>query len=390
MRNTALAAPVLAIEPQCRGFEHVRFNAGLLATVAKACDSAPIEFWGDPAHARMVVRELEQHSQPPISTRALGVRWSPVLWHRFRQETAFCQRVLASAARMGARLIVFTSVTAPGLIALKRSLERVGAEIPVWAVAHSVLAEAAKNPRRFWNYPLSIRRAMRLPTPDRLKLIALSEAAAGAAQALSNGATVYALDHPYLFRPLSRPRGPSDLARRPIRIGVPGAVRSRIREICGLIRQVRAGTDRVDFQVAGHVARDAAGRQDLLGLLPATPEAPVDYAAYDRRLASVDYVLMLPDETQHRFAASCTVLEAFDHGKPGLGSPSPLLDEYRSKIGEFGIFPGSADRLAEAILGMAQQFPAEQYRAQTEVILAGRSRFAPAQVALEMKRILAS
>jgi hypothetical protein len=299
-----------------------------------------------------------------------------------------CRRAVARARSAGAKCVVFSSVSAPGLIALKKCLNRTSPEMSVLAFAHSILADAVKRPRRIWNYPLSIQAALRMATPAPLKLIALSASGASAANRICPGADIDSLDHPYLFTPRSQISVAPSGRRRTVRVGILGAVRTGLREICALIAAVRQRTGDVDFEVVGHVAPHVDGRADLLRLLPDTPESLLDYATYSSRLSALDYVLVVPDQAQHRFAASCTILDAFDHGKPGIFLNSPLLEEYRSKIGDFGIFCDDARRIADAVVAVAQQFPEVQYRAQVEAILAGRSLFAPSRVAAGLRRML--
>jgi hypothetical protein len=379
---------VIVVEPQCTGFEHVEFNAALLATIQYGLAFPPLELWSERVHAEMVGHRLAQHVGSVVSCRELGVAWSSVGWFRLQQEIAFCKKLLDRARSTGTRLVVFASASGLSLIALKHCLRDMSDRITVLAFVHSALGELARSPRRPWNRPLSIKTALRLTCPPQLKLIALSAAGAAATRESCPGVSIYSLDHPYLFRPKTLPGSRSGKDHRRIRIGVPGAVRTRLGDLASLISTVRKRTGNVDFEIVGHVPANIAGRRELIRLLPDVPDTPIGYDTYRSRLSALDYVLLLPDRVQHRFAASCTLLDAFDHCKPGLFLTSPLLDEYRSTVGEFGIFHSGTDQIASAILEIAARFPAEQYREQEEAMRAGRLRFNPSRVAPALKRIL--
>ena len=216
-------APVIMVEPQCTGFAHVQFNAALLATLQHERGDRSIEFWAEPEHAALVTGCLATHSGFPVTCRDLGVKGGAASrWARFAQEHRFYKTLLARAAHRGAKLVVFSSVGSSSLIALKLCLQSAPAGLTVLAVAHSVLAELLRNPKRFWNYPLSIKVALRLVCPSQLKLIALSAVGASSTKEVCPCATMHALDHPYLFTPRTAPVDLCSGEGRSIRIGVLG------------------------------------------------------------------------------------------------------------------------------------------------------------------------
>ncbi len=156
---------IIAIEPQCVGFEHVKFNAAFLSTLALAYPDDEIRFYSEASHGTSVIETCNAH-------RAAAVRqcadlewpaWSPLAWRKYSQESALCSQILNRAASEEARLIVFCSVSSGIVLALKNLLPLPLSKQSSLSLTRSYLKPKAQQ--RFWNWPVQISAALRAQCP---------------------------------------------------------------------------------------------------------------------------------------------------------------------------------------------------------------------------------
>ena len=198
---TKTAKGIMVVEPQCRGYEHVRFNAALIATIAEAYPGCEIEFLSEREHGGAVVHLLSSLSSAPLALRTVDRRseWPRIAWIRMAAEYGSCREVLARFRENSADLLVYSSVSAQTLIALKRLLPREPGARSVAAIPHAVLNGLCRPSRRLWNAPINIEKAVRHPSPENLRCLALSQSILDAVTALCGTAGWRRFNHPYIF-----------------------------------------------------------------------------------------------------------------------------------------------------------------------------------------------
>jgi hypothetical protein len=370
------------------GFEHARFNAALIATIMLGEGAhLTIEFWCDQGHYREVAHILAASgiSIAGLQHRCIDVRWPRNQWRRFAKEEVLCRSALHAAAARNTLVCTFASVSSTLLLALKRLLHR-NQGPTVIAFPHSVLAGVEHPSKRLWNWPLGISAALRYPTPLPLRLVALSETIYSSVEEIFGLSGWYRLDHPYLFTRPSTASTETPPTRGPTKIGLFGALRTNLEQYSEVIERTLESSANVEFVLVGHISPNRslpAGFRHLHNL----SRTPISYAEFDRIARSVHYVLLIPDPEQHRWAVTCTLLDAFNYAKPGLFLSTPLLEEYRRRFGDFGYICKSVEELCWKIINVADEPPVAGYYAQQGVIVRARRAFDPATLALPFRAL---
>jgi hypothetical protein len=377
---------VLVVEPQCRGFEHAQFNAALLASCA-AAGHGVVDFWGDREHLRSVRGLLARKGLGDVSPETpIEAPVTGNLRRRMQEESALLDGALACARRHGPdTVLLLASISSTGLLALERrpaSGARPGRTV---AIPHSVLAGIDKLEKRFWNWPLSIRAALRGPSAGDVVLVALSRTILDAASRYAPRQRWAYLPHPYLFEETAPVQDPP---RRPIRIGLFGALRFRLREYAAVVEAVMRSSCGVRFELIGHLQGRGRYEDVLASHVEGVRRRPLSYDEYDRRARSVDYAMILADASQHRFTASASLLDAFNFAIPGIYLRTPLVDEYCASVGDIGHVLDSVEEVVHTVLTLDRRQDEARYAAQRRAILAGRRQFTPTALVPSLNQVL--
>ena len=254
------------------------------------------------------------------------------------------------------------------------------------AFPHSVLTGLARPGKRIWNWPVGIRTALALPSSPSLRLVALSQTIYQAITEEVNPAPWRRLDHPYLFdRHLDT--NPNRSNGR-LRIGLFGSLRTPLSNYCRLLAAVAMAGAQAEFVMVGHIRASARQHQALSPYLKGASTVPISYSRLEELASGVDYVLQIPDPIQHRYAVSSSLLDAFNHGKPGFFLLSPLLEEYRARFGDFGYFCQSLDALAEIIAEASRKLLGTAHSSQRLAIARARPHFEPRALAGQLRAVV--
>lgn len=379
---------ILAVEPQCAGFEHERFNAALLAAAALASADGPVAFLAEQEHGRCVLARLAHSNTEAgsvILDEPLQFRWSARAWARLKEEQALCEAVLESARRRGASAVLFCSITSYTLIALKKLLARGAYRGVVAGVPHAILSGLLRRTRRIWNRPIDIVSALRAPAPPNLRLLALSGNILALAQGGFPNGNWRRFDHPYIFDADGPPlRGPGGS----LKIGIFGALRHRIDDYVYAVRSLQEGPAPVEFVLLGHFPARTPSTEQLARYIPGSSFEPIPAHLYDKLAASVAYSLNISDPLYHRYVASATLLDSFNYLTPVLTVDNAQFEEYRSAMGDVGDSFASVRELVQAVRQIGAAFPSARYRKQVANIMRQRARFSPAQLSGQLKAIL--
>lgn len=391
--QTSPAPLFIVYEPQCVGPEHVEFNSALIETVTRAFPSARVVFCAEASHLSLVRRRLlvARGSTDPV--RFVAVKVPARLGHPARRLAfelqAFATRLLRFSARTGARGLLFSSMTAEGLIGLKIALylnAPSGKSIPIGVVLHAVLESLVQRPRRNpMMRLLSIRNALRFPTarPD-LRYVVLSKLFADETRTLlpELAQSLISIEHPYFFPlvPESMPRPP----QRPVVFGtVGGAKLSKGYGAWGpLARDVQAavGTEGASFVHIG-VVYDPILFEAFPPVRFVTAKGWTKREDYERELAGLDYAVFLYPKDSYLLTASGALMDALCFARPVVALRNPYFEHCFSLLGDIGYLCNSIEEMRALMVSLVKDPPADRFLQQQDNIFKGRARLCPQEIA---------
>lgn len=383
---------LIICEPQCVGFEHAEFNAALVAAFREGFPSERVLFLAEKEHGGIVGDKLAAHGVSGVEVEALAVppRNCPAR-RRYPLEFALMRGIFARAADMGAAQLVFSSITAPGLMAVKLNLA-LRRNMRCVVVSHGILEEAVRRPlREVLRRPLMFRYALAAADSGRLRYLVLGEPLRD--ELLRHlprlRESVWAIEHPYFFRDAAVP---SPCGTGPVRFGFlgVGAVNKGILNMSAVSAAVRSerGEGGVEFLLVGHPENAAIGASlDAAGVKMTSRDLPLARDAYESALASLHYALFPCDAGSYALRASGTFLDALSGGIPIVAVRTPFFSHYFERMGDIGYLCDGIEELKELVLSLAagQQF--DRHDRQRNAIVAGRELFSPASVGKSLAQL---
>jgi len=385
---------VLMCDAQCWGFEHARFNAGLVRTVQCAWPEARIHFLGERTHLEHVRSVMQQHG----ADDEVGLSWEGISipareardWKRMPHEWSWSGRLINRARQLQPKLVVVCSVTNTSLLALKLAMHKAGLEVPTLALPHSSLRWLLKPPPRTpWNRLVGLRNVLRVPNPRALRLVALGPSVHKWVLKLCVGdpAAWVVLDAPYLWPEVPASRTDADAHPKVIRFGYLGMVMQGFELFKRLADEVSSEHPSVEFELVGFVPAnmlDMASSPHVRGI---TTE-PLSFDVFVRRADALTYAVGTRNPEIYKVISSVTFIDALACLKPGIYLRNPYLEHYFERMGDVGYLCDDYDALRDVVREICQEFPHERYRQQVHNILKGRRLFEPATVARQLRTII--
>jgi hypothetical protein len=389
-------------EPQCWGFEHALFNAALLDTILWAYPQAQVYFLGEREHLKWIRQSLHkagvsrsnQHAQVTWQEIAIPApdfdHWGRFTLDGYRQESAWLQRVLSLVEQIQADLLVITSITNPGLVALKRTIYTAQKRIPTIIIPHSILATIQDKSllRLLKNRFSGFRQALHLPQPPELRYIALGGSILQYLQATEPRMAKFfrVLDPPYLWDQFELPQGICQIPQT-VRYGYLGVGHKGFDTFARLATAVLSAADNVEFTLVGflNTPKDPAL---YTGRVTGIVHEPLSTEEYARRANSLTYSVWVADHLErYRLAASVTFQDALSFIKPGIYLRNPYIEYYMSQMGDIGYLCDSIEQMRDLLIELVHNFPLERYQQQCQNILHARQRFDPQNLALQFRQI---
>ena len=375
------------------GFEHVPFDAALIASLEQAFPDEPIHFFAEAEHLRQTRAHLSLRNQAD-SRHGGSVVWREIvipprqapLGRRLRDDVVLARHLLSEAQRLGASRVVSCCMhPRSGLPALKM-LAAFYRRPDVAFIHHAGLLSL-----------LSSRRYHPLLTfaNGRVKQVVLgSSICTEVVRRLpAMSGHLSAIRHPYLFDPTA----PSELPTA----GAPG---SSLRfSFLGMVAENKGFADfaRLADEFTGGPVPDAA-RFDLIGGVPAdattaipasvrshAAAGPLTREAYERLLQETSYTIFPYQPGFYSLVASGAVLDTLAAGKPLIALRNAQFQEMFEAMGDIGYLCGDLAEMRAVVAGIVKDPPRARYRQQSENILARRSIYGPAAVGDELRRLLA-
>jgi hypothetical protein len=387
------------VEPQCIGIEHAPFNAGLLATLRAAFPLETITFFAEYAHLaevqalmpRSLWDSLTVHSLlPPCRSHA------DTSLKRLPMERPLMEQLVRNAHGQGCHRMLFTSITAAGIVALKEALNTYPG-VEAHAVLHGILStlpvESLSLKKLFTN---AFRPVFLMPPHPRLRYLVLGESIR---QELTKGLLAHlkdqvdVLDHPFIYPPL--PETPHDLrAQGELRFCTFGGLHPTKGgpAFFDLARaqQTHIQQETTSFHVLGHIP-DARLQQRLAeGCVIAQdpPNIPMERDTIAALADTMDYAVFCYPPKQYRLRASGALFDAFAYGLPIIALKNPFFEMYWQRFGDIGHLCDTLEDVQVALSRLIAQGPdAERYNRQRQNLQALREALSPAGLALDMQAL---
>ena len=362
---------ILICEPQCRGSEHADFNAALLRTVELAFPGARIWFAAEADHLRWVRSRVDgggdafgwlENEIPPHAATWVG-RNGP---RGLRAAHRFWSRVRALADANHADLLVLASITAPGLTAWKATLR--ADDPPTLIIPHGILASLDGVGALDRARAVLLRALFRWRASSAVRYVALGGSIHAALLGIDpHVAAVFStLDLPNLWT-----------ADPPLDAGAPATASFGY---FGVAAKGYAAFERL----AEGVRRMYPGTEfRLIGF----HDEPLAAAEYARRASTITHAVWTGEPEHYRLTASASYIDAIAFGKPVVAMRNAYVEHYFSQLGDIGYLCDSEEAMLETLAAIAREFPRERYRLQCANLARARSRFAPAMLAGEFRRI---
>lgn len=369
------------------GFEHVPFDAALIASLEQAFPDEPIHFFAEDEHLRQTRAHLDLRKQGnAVVWRALAIppRHAP-LGRRLRDDLVVARRLLSEAQRLRATRVISCGMhPRSGLPALK--LLAAVYRRPDLAFIHHAGLLSLLSSRRY--HPL-----LTLAN-GRMKQIVLGSSirAEVVRQLPALGPHLAAIRHPYLFDPTAPSALPAD---RPPSFSFLGMVAENkgFADFARLADELAGGqgpgSPQVRFELIGGVPADAAAA------VPATVRShaaagPLTRETYERLLRDTSYTIFPYEPRFYSLVASGAVLDTLAAGKPLIALRNSQFEEMFAAMGDIGYLCADLTEMHAVIASILKEPPRARYREQSENILARRSLYGPAAVGDELRRLFAA
>ena len=391
---------IVVCEPQCWGFEHALFNAALLKTVLLAYPEAKLTYLGEHEHLEWVRAYLDEHAgnlTNRLECRAIPIpkpdyaHWGYFTPRGFREELRWYRLAHQLIADTSAALFLITSITNPGLLAVKLSMYAERSQVPTIVIPHSILMLVLnKHPlKKLRSNLYGFRGVLKLPQPEQLRYIALGGSIYSHLSAAEPKLAAYfrSLDPPYLWQrgyPLV-----NTVAGEKIRFGFFGVGFKGFDQFAQLAREIVPQAANVEFTLVGYLNRPT-DPQVYIGAVSGVTEQPLSTDEFSRRAASLAYSVWCADPQRYRLAASVSFIDSLSFGKPGIYLNNPYIAHYFERMGDIGYLCDSLTEMQEAILSILRHFPTDRYRQQCENIQRERHIFEPETLAPQFRSIAES
>ena len=361
------------------GFEHVPFDAALIASLAHAFPGEPIRFFGEREHLVETRRFLEErYGGAEVSWRELAVppAGTPPR-KRFAADVRACLTAVMEARRVSARHVICCYLPATtGTLAVK-ALSLVHRACPIAIIFHGNVMRLLWSRRYRPLLSLANRRSLQITLAGSIRRELLTKVP-------EMTGSLHAIRHPYFFEDVA----PSQLpGSGPITFSYLGLVdlKKGSREFAELAASMN-GDGRAHFDLIGGVR---PGDPDMGPSVKRYVENGfLDRAAYERRLRETGYAVFPYQPDYYKLVASGAVLDAFSAGKPIIALRNSQFEEMFDSMGDIGYLCDDMAAMRSVIEGLLRDPPRERYLRQSETILARRALFGPEAVGEQLRSIL--
>ncbi len=379
---------IVVCESQCWGFEHVVFNAAFLESITIACPGEMIEFLGEKSHVQQTREQFSLIGDPSrimwveidIPERFLSD--SQRLVAEFKLFHMLRKRMLIKTVKM----LVVTSITSPGLIALKTHWALKADNLPeVLVVLHGVLNYLLlPRTRRPLKRMLGIYNTLTRQNFPKINYIVLGESIQKRLLQLypKMKSYVFSINHPYIFSNSGIAASEFDNFNS-LNFGYVG-VGAKEKGIELFFRVAKRYASNAVFTVVGRVNKDVKVPPVITGY---STETPIERQTYERLIKSLTYVVLPYSPRFYQLVASGAMLDAVAFAKPIIVLANPYFETYFKLRGDIGFLCQSEEELITTIEDQIENFDRSRYDQQVRNISALKKVFSPQAVAVQLQEI---
>jgi hypothetical protein len=117
---------------------------------------------------------------------------------------------------------------------------------------------------------------------------------------------------------------------------------------------------------------------------------PLEPEVMNRFIDEMDYCIFVYPPDTYQFTASGGLLAVLSHLKPVIAFRTCYFEYVFDKLGDIGYLCDNTDEMTRIVQSLVKSPDRDRYRKQQETILHGMRNFAPEQLALKMREILAT
>jgi len=333
-------AMIVICDPICRAGEHVPFNSGLVEIVHRAFPNETIVFLGEHSHLLQLKEQAHPSVVDSIAWTTLSVPDRHAKYSkRFYSEVKMIWRLIKSLHRSANDILLFTTVLASTLVALKLLSRFVHRGVTLQVVVHGYLGgvngKRSRNPIRRWQ---DMKTALTLPGGNNIQYFVLEtsikEAMLNYLPSLNRRIEV--IEH--AIPPGEEPLPPLDL-RLPARFGFLG----RAENVRGFpvfltlaSEMTKKHRGKVEFHAIGRYPRKdhATNAADVLTTQPAFER--VERRDFMEKAKKLHFVIFPVSPEFYELSACGSLLDAMAWGKPIIARNIPILANLFGKYGDIG------------------------------------------------------
>lgn len=372
---------ITVCEPQCWGFEHVVFNAAFLHSVVLAAAGERVEFLAEDSHLAQVREKYTEIADPgTVAWRVISIPDRDLInTQRVGPEYRLVISLVKHTKKYGSRLLMLTSVTSQGLLALKLNWRKLPHTTTViHGVLNSLLMPAARRP---WNRAVSLKTVLPLFNRPNINYLVLGQSIRQ--ELLKHyprlAPYVYAIHHPYIF-----PDAKASITEtgKQLNFGFIG-VGSETKGICLFFKAAELFAGKAQFTLVGRVNK---GVKIPPQVLRPPQDKPVDRNTFEELTKTLDYAVFPYQPQFYQLVASGAFLDAVAYAKPIIVLENSYFRNYFTLGGDIGYCCQDENALIQTIGEIIENFSKDRYLKQCKNIANLMHLFTTDSIANQLKK----
>jgi hypothetical protein len=381
---------IIICEPQCVGFEHAEVNTALLNVISIAFPDDKILFFCESSHLEHIIHNIDKLGLNLVNVKFLQINVPPRMLsniRRLRIELDIVNKIGSMAKNNETNVIIFLSVTTPGLIAIKVLLHK-NKELKCIVIPHMILETILNRPSLipwetpFWLKPIISR------YNERINYLVLGPSIKKELNlVLPELKDIIAIDLPYFFDQNELPQYMND--KKGLSFGSFG-VGSRSKgtdlffRLAAEISAERA-SNKPKFTIIGPIV-DKTLRYEIPKVVNIpSPDTLLNREDFDRLAKNIDYAIFCHNKASHRLTASGAFFDAIAYAKPMIALKNPFFEYYFNMAGDIGYLCNDYLDMKNIVINILESGSADHYNTQVSNILKFRERFEHQAIARTLK-----
>ena len=343
---------IVLCELQCKGFEHVEFNAAFLKALIDSRKYKKIIFFAEKQHISQI-KEKDLNIEDFVEFRTIEIASRSWLnYRRFVPDLFLIKNIFNFCENNLIKNIIFTSVNSSILISTKILLNTKTFSLKIFGVIHGILESINKRPSlRPWEFPFWFKWALVYGNSAKLNYIVLGDCIKQEVlrKCSSMSSYIHSINHPYIFES-ERPKKIDENKIIFGSIGV-GSMQKGTNLFFDMARKISAKNKptQAEFVLAGHIVDERLiENQNEAVLMPLTKGA-LERSEFERLIYSLDYAVFFYPANVYSLTASGAFMDALAGGIPIIALKNPLFEYYFSVMGDIGYLCENFEEMEKVI-----------------------------------------